>query len=222
MIELQKRYNVFQRRLPVIVIDTLTDPDASKSTLWLMEHFGKEEYLNICDKINKTCEEGNPKYWIVIEENSLNYYLYSSFDDIIKDYCNYFMFDENDKSSFPYWFAHWCSFQLCALNLGLWKFKYIFHDFEKPWLKLFWSYKKVQKWHREHNKHHLEYGLKHGWNKVDWYALMIDWECSHMSKKQCPLNAREEMENKLSEEKWKPYEKEIRKYLESILNSYFM
>ena len=132
------------------------------------------------------------------------------------------MFGKDDKSSFPYWFAHWCSFQLCALNLGIWKFKYLFHDCEKPWLKLFLPYKKVQKWHREHNKHHLEYGLKYGFNKVDWYALMIDWECSHMSKKQAPLLARETMEYELTKEKWKPYEAEIRGNLEPILNEYFM
>ena len=51
---------------------------------------------------------------------------------------------------------------------------------------------------------------------------MIDWECSQMSKKQCPLNCREEMENKLSEEKWQPYEKEIRSYLEKLLNKYML
>ena len=222
MIELQKRYSVFQRRLPVIVIDMWSDPDSSKATLWLIEHLGKDEYLELCGKINKSIDEDDPKPWVVVEQNSLHYYLYSTFDDVLKDYCNLFMFGKEDKSSFPYWFAHWCSFQVCALNLGLWKPKYLFHDFEKPWLKLFWPYKKVQKWHREHNKHHLEYGLKHGWDKVDWYALMIDWECSHMSKKQCPLNAREEMENKLSDPKWWPYENEIKTYLGSLLNAYFM
>ena len=30
------------------------------------------------------------------------------------------------------------------------------------------------------------------------------------------------MENKLSEEKWKPYAKTIRIYLESVLNAYFI
>ena len=80
----------------------------------------------------------------------------------------------------------------------------------------------MQKWHRTHNSHHLEYGLKHGFDKIDWKALMIDWECSQMSKKQCPLNCREEMKNKLSEEKWQPYEKEIRTYLEPLLDSYML
>ena len=56
-------------------------------------------------------------------------------------------FDKSDRSTFPYWFAHWCAFNMTALNLKKWKFKYLFHDFEKPWLKLFLSYKKVQQFH---------------------------------------------------------------------------
>ena len=218
MIELQKRYNSIERRLPVTVIDMLFDSDVPDKYVWIIDKIGKESYLKLC----KECDNKN-SYLVVFENhNPNNYHIYKKLNDIIKDYCNFSMFSKNDKSSFPYWFAHWCSFQLCALNLGIWKFKYLFHDFEKPWLKLFLPYKKVQKWHREHNKHHLEYGLKYGFNKVDWYALMIDWECSHMSKKQAPLLARETMEYELAKEKWKPYEKEIRSYLEPILNAHFM
>lgn len=218
MIELQKRYNSIERRLPVTVIDMLFDSDVPDKYVWIINKIGKESYLKLC----KECDNKS-SYWVVFENhNPNNYHIYKKLNDIIKDYCNFSMFSKNDKSSFPYWFAHWCSFQLCALNLGIWKFKYLFHDFEKPWLKLFLPYKKVQKWHREHNKHHLEYGLKYGFNKVDWYALMIDWECSHMSKKQAPLLARETMEYELAKEKWKPYEKEIRSNLEPILNAHFM
>ena len=217
MIELQKRYTPLERRLPVMVIDLLNDPDSDKVTSYLIDVFGKDRYLWMC----KQAESKNT-YWVVVDKEHADYWLYPSFEKILEDYCNFSMFGKEDKSTFPYWFAHWCAFQLTALNLGLWKFKYLFHDFEKPWLKLFWPYKKVQKWHREHNSHHLEYGLKHGFDKIDWYALMIDWECSRFSKKQCPLNCREEMENKLSEEKWKPYEHIIRSYLESILNTYYM
>ena len=218
MIELQKRYNSIERRLPVTVIDMLFDSDVPDKYVWIIDKIGKESYLKLC----KECDNKN-SYLVVFENhNPNNYHIYKKLNDIIKDYCNFSMFSKNDKSSFPYWFAHWCSFQLCALNLGIWKFKYLFHDFEKPWLKLFLPYKKVQKWHREHNKHHLEYGLKYGFNKVDWYALMIDWECSHMSKKQAPLLARETMEYELAKEKWKLYEKEIRSNLEPILNAHFM
>lgn len=83
-------------------------------------------------------------------------------------------FTKDDRSSFPYWFAHWCAFQMTALNLGIWKFKYLFHDWEKPWMRLFCKYETVQKWHRSHRRHHPEYGLKNGWDKVDWYEMIID------------------------------------------------
>jgi hypothetical protein len=89
-----------------------------------------------------------------------------------------------------------------------WKFKYLFHDFEKPWMKLFMKYKSVQKWHREHNKHHLEYGLKHGWDNVDWEALIIDWECSRLSKTEAQLDAYETMNYELNN-KWKDYINDI-------------
>lgn len=108
------------------------------------------------------------------------------------------MFEKSERSSFKYWFAHLCAFNMTALNLKCWKFKYLFHDFEKPWLKLLWGdYAKVQKWHRTHNKHHLEYYIKH--KKADWEAMCIDWECSRFTKEACQLNARDELERKLKQ-----------------------
>lgn len=98
-------------------------------------------------------------------------------------------FEESEKSSFSYWYYHWKAFNLTAYYLGVWKLKYLFHDFEKPWLKLFWEYSKVQKWHREHNAHHVQY--KKGYAKIDWEALVIDNECSRFTKISSPLNARE-------------------------------
>ena len=90
------------------------------------------------------------------------------------------MFTKEERSTFPYWFAHWCAFNLTALNLRIWKFKYLFHDIEKPWLKLFLKdYAKVQKIHRLTNRHHLEYTGKNG---IDCEALIIDWECSRFTK----------------------------------------
>lgn len=94
------------------------------------------------------------------------------------------MFTKSERSSFKYWFAHWCAFQMTALNLKHWKPKYLLHDIEKPFLKLFWDYKKVQKWHRTHNSHHTEY--KGQW---DTYAMVIDWECSRFTKAESQLNA---------------------------------
>lgn len=102
------------------------------------------------------------------------------------------MFDKSQRSSFKYYFAHLCAFNMTALNLGVWKFKYLFHDFEKPWLMLLWKdYSRVQKWHRTHNRHHLEYA---GGKVYDFEAMVIDWECSRFTKSQSPLTAKEEYE----------------------------
>ena len=114
------------------------------------------------------------------------------------------MFTKEERSSFPYWFAHWCSFQMTALNHHMWKPKYLFHDIEKPWLRLFLPYKKVQKWHRHHHNHHLEWlddklkGCKDGdirkiLDRFDWEGMVIDWECSRFTKLASPKNAREEV-----------------------------
>ena len=94
------------------------------------------------------------------------------------------MFSKEERSSFAYWFAHWCSYNMTALNLKCWKFKYLFHDIEKPWLMLLWKdYKRVQKWHR------LEYKGKKGF---DWEAMVIDWECSRFTKEASPRTACQE------------------------------
>lgn len=97
------------------------------------------------------------------------------------------MFEKKDRGKFKYTFAHWCAYQMTALNLGIWKFKYLFHDFEKPWLMLLWGdYSRVQKWHRTHNAHHMEY--EGPW---DAEAMLIDWECSRHTKSASPMVARE-------------------------------
>ena len=84
------------------------------------------------------------------------------------------MFSKKERGTFPYWFAHLCAFNLTALNLKVWKFKYLFHDIEKPWLMLLWrDYKRVQKFHRTHNRHHLESNGKRGY---DYMAMIIEWE----------------------------------------------
>lgn len=96
------------------------------------------------------------------------------------------MFDKSERSTFKYWFAHWCAFQLTALNLRVWRFKYLFHDIEKPWLRLLFrgDYSKVQKWHRRHNNHHLQYT-----GKKDYIAMVLDWECSKLTKTSSPYTA---------------------------------
>ena len=108
------------------------------------------------------------------------------------------MFSKEERSTFPYWFAHWCAFNMTALNLRAWKFKYLFHDIEKPWLRLFWDYERVQRWHRYHNNHHLEYMYR---GTVDIEAMLIDWECSRFTKEASTLTARQEWEKIVDE--WK-------------------
>lgn len=214
MITLRKRLLVHDRVGKVTVIDMLNDPKALE---YLIKVFGKDRYLYIC----KQCESFN-QYWVVVDEDRADYWLYSSFEDVLDFYKSFSMFTKTDRSSFKYWFAHWCGFQLTALNLGIWKFKYLFHDIEKPWLKVLWkdNYKRVQKWHHCHNNHHLEYGMIHGWDEINWEALMIDWECCGLSKQEAQLDARETMEYEVKREKWAPYENEIRNHLEPLLKKY--
>lgn len=156
------------------------------------------------------------------EEKKFEFEYYVSEDEVLEKYKTCQMFTKADRSSFKYWFAHWCGFQLTALNLGIWKPKYLLHDIEKPWLKLLWKgdYKRVQKWHRTHNKHHLEYGLNHGWDAIDWEALMIDWECCGLSKQEAQLDARETLNYEIHRDKWKPYANEISIRLGKLLYLY--
>ena len=117
------------------------------------------------------------------------------------------MFSKKERSTFPYWFAHWCAFNMTALNLRVWKFKYLFHDIEKPWLMLLWrDYKRVQKYHRTHNRHHLEYNGKRGY---DYMAMIIDWECSRFTKKDAPMDAWQTLKTMMDESKDKKYRQKL-------------
>ena len=227
MITLRKRLSVYNRVGSVKVIyimkPTLEEID------YLINKFKRTGYIKICENVQKSVDllnnlDGEIKNYIVVDEETNEYKFYQSDADIMKDYKSFKMFTKKDRSSFKYWFAHWCGFNLTALNLGIWKPKYLLHDIEKPWLKLLWKgdYKRVQKWHRTHNKHHLEYGLQHGWDAIDWEALMIDWECCGLSKQEAQLDARETLEYEIKRGKWKPYTKEIKSRLEQYLNRYNM
>ena len=114
-------------------------------------------------------------------------------------------FSKEQRSSFKYWYYHWKAFNLTAYHLGHWKFKYLFHDIEKPWLMLFWGdYKRVQKWHRTHNSHHVEFnGL---W---DTYAMIIDWECSRFTKIDAPMDAWQTLQKMMNESKSKEYKQKL-------------
>lgn len=130
-----------------------------------------------------------------------------------------YKFSKEERSGFAYWFAHWCAFNMTALNLHMWKFKYLFHDWYKPWLKLLLGdYKKVQKFHRKHSRHHLEWlegKSKEEWINLDWEALVIDWECSGYTKRACPRNAREEMHDYI-DNKGK-YSEAVKEYVPATL-----
>jgi hypothetical protein len=125
------------------------------------------------------------------------------------------MFTKKERGGFKYTFAHWCAYQMTALNLGIWKFKYLFHDFEKPWLKLILrDYKKVQKWHRTHNAHHMEYE-----GKWDAEAMIIDWECSRFTKSANPMTARETYNEYIYKTyNDTPYEKRLKMEIKPVLD----
>ena len=106
------------------------------------------------------------------------------------------MFSKKDRATFKYTFAHWCAYNMTALNLGIWKWKYLFHDIEKPFLKLILKdYKTVQQFHKAHNKHHVEFYLNHGY--CDFEAMVIDYESSRFTKSAQPLNAMQKFQRKI-------------------------
>ena len=103
-------------------------------------------------------------------------------------------FTKQERSSWRYYLAHWCAFQMVAITLGIWKFKYIFHDWYKPWMKMLgFKYETIQKFHKSHSNHHLEYLDNHSLEEIDWDAMIIDWECSRYTKEACPWGAWGEM-----------------------------
>lgn len=126
------------------------------------------------------------------------------------------MFNKSQRGGFRYWAAHWAAYQMTALNLGVWKIQYLTHDIEKPWLmlwaKMFHSqdpYAWVQKRHRLHSSHHLQYYTEYEvltynnsgqpttsktYGKLDIRAMLIDWECSRFTKTASPKTARQEYE----------------------------
>ena len=96
-------------------------------------------------------------------------------------------YNETEKGTFHYWFEHVKAYNWVAFKYGVWKPKYLFHDFEKPWLKLILGdYEKVRKYHKAHSRHHLGY---QGHRKKDWNAMILDWECSRYTKIKNPLDA---------------------------------
>ena len=100
---------------------------------------------------------------------------------------------KSERSTFPYWWEHWKAFNYVAWRLDIWKPSYLFHDILKPWLLLLWKdYKRVQQWHRLHSNHHLE-ALER--RNIDIDALIVDEECSRLTKESSPHSALEYLEN---------------------------
>lgn len=130
-------------------------------------------------------------------------------------------FDKSQHGTFKYWLAHVFAFNMTALNLHVWKPKYLFHDWYKPWLMLIWKdYKKVKKYHREHSNHHLEYRKIHCWDdwekKIDWVAMAIDWECSRFTKQEAQRTARQEARYIINTDN--PYQQAVLTYMIPTLN----
>ena len=123
-------------------------------------------------------------------------------------------FDNSKRGTILYTLCHWFAFNLTAIKLHHWRPKYLLHDLDKPFLMLWFrnDYTKVRNFHKEHNRHHLRYKGKKGF---DWWAMMIDWECSHLTKTEKPWRAAETMEIQIKN--YPKMEKEIREHITPIL-----
>ena len=108
--------------------------------------------------------------------------------------------------NFKYWFKHWQAYQKVAHDNNCWKFRFLFHDIEKPFFQIFFSHKFVSKWHRKLNSHHAEFIFP---NCIDYLGMVIDWECARYTKPEEQLNARQTLEN---------YYPNLKSKVEPILN----
>lgn len=151
----------------------------------------------------RTTIPGPYEYWINDETNDLEKVTYTDTDIICTKLTPQTMrkFAKHERSTWAYYWAHWCAFQMVAINLRIWKFKYLFHDWYKPWLKMLgMNYNKIQRIHRYNSNHHIEWFedlCEHNGKSLEAFdldALIIDWECSQYTKENCPRNARQEME----------------------------
>lgn len=91
-------------------------------------------------------------------------------------------FDKSKRGGLIYTLYHWLAFQKTAFKYRCWRPRFLFHDVCKPLLRLLFPYYIVQYVHRHLSRHHLEYIDHHSINDVDWLGLVIDWECSPLTK----------------------------------------
>jgi hypothetical protein len=107
-------------------------------------------------------------------------------------------FVKEDRATWRYFWAHWFAVQMVAITVGAWKFKYLFHDWYKPWLKMFGvKYSKIQQYHRHHSKHHPEWLLsrleKMDLRRESAYDLFdkFNWEEMLMHKTASPFKPKD-------------------------------
>lgn len=96
------------------------------------------------------------------------------------------MFSKKERNTLSYMFARWHAFNMIALNLKCWKFKYIFYDIDKIFCKLFGF--DIREWHKKHSRHHIEYLDNHSPNDIDWDMVFIGWHCSQILNSIKPNN----------------------------------
>lgn len=92
------------------------------------------------------------------------------------------------KYTFKRWFMHWCAFQIIALKLNCWKISFLLHDIDKPFNIFLLNDEELAIRHKRKSKHHVEY---YNNNKYDYVGMIVDWECSRITKPEASLNARE-------------------------------
>lgn len=97
-------------------------------------------------------------------------------------------FTKTECSTYKCWMANWAAFQMTALLCRHWKLPYFLHNVDKLFLLWRWkgNYKKIDKWHILHNKHHLQYAIRKDPDAVDYDAFVIDAYCIHYTQDWTP------------------------------------
>lgn len=97
-------------------------------------------------------------------------------------------FTKTECSTYKCWMANWAAFQMTALLCRHWKLPYFLHNVDKLFLLWRWkgNYKKIDKWHILHNKHHLQYAIRKDPDVVDYDAFVIDAYCIHYTQDWTP------------------------------------
>lgn len=84
------------------------------------------------------------------------------------------MFTLKERTSLKYIFAKWCAFNMVALKLKCWEFKYIFYNCDEFFMKLLHN-NNYHEYHKQNSKHHIEYLNSHSPDKLNWKMLFLTW-----------------------------------------------